>query len=251
MLLQTEESIEMVEKALSVIVPAYNMEPLLPKCLGSMVLDDDSVFARLEIIVVNDGSKDRTSEIAHEFEAKCPGVFRVIDKPNGNYGSCINVGLKAARGFYVRVLDADDYVETPNFHKYLEFVINETEGAGADLIVSTYDRVDLNGKCLGVADFGLQGFCRMTLSDALKDGCRYTIHSVTYKLANLKKMMVEYTKLGNTVFLTSHNIDFVSDICNRVAIINKGNVKGLYDLDEDPTVKDKLKDIFIKIYDEA
>ena len=67
----------------------------------------------------------------------------------------------------------------------------------------------------------------------------------------LKKMMVEYTRLGNTVFLTSHNIDFVSDICNRVAIINKGNVKGLYNLDEDPSVKEKLKDIFIKIYDEA
>lgn len=66
----------------------------------------------------------------------------------------------------------------------------------------------------------------------------------------LKKMMVEYAKMGNTVFLTSHNIDFVSDICNRVAIINKGNVKGLYDLDEDPSIKDKLKDIFIKIYDE-
>ena len=66
----------------------------------------------------------------------------------------------------------------------------------------------------------------------------------------LKKMMVEYTKLGNTVFLTSHNIDFVSDICNRVAIINKGNVKGLFDLDNDPSVKEELKDIFIKIYDE-
>ena len=66
----------------------------------------------------------------------------------------------------------------------------------------------------------------------------------------LKKMMVEYAKAGNTVFLTSHNIDFVSDICNRVAIINKGNVKGLFDLDEDPSIKDKLKDIFIKIYDE-
>ena len=66
----------------------------------------------------------------------------------------------------------------------------------------------------------------------------------------LKKMMVEYAKMGNTVFLTSHNIDFVSDICNRVAIINKGNVKGLFDLDEDPSLKDKLKDIFIKIYEE-
>ena len=67
----------------------------------------------------------------------------------------------------------------------------------------------------------------------------------------LKKMMVEYAKSGHTVFLTSHNIDFVSDICNRVAIINKGNVKGLFDLDEDTSIKDRLKDIFIKIYDEA
>ena len=66
----------------------------------------------------------------------------------------------------------------------------------------------------------------------------------------LKRMMVEYAALGNTVFLTSHNIDFVSDICNRVAIINKGNVKGLFDLDEDSSIKDKLKDIFIKIYDD-
>ena len=66
----------------------------------------------------------------------------------------------------------------------------------------------------------------------------------------LKKMMVEYAKKGNTVFLTSHNIDFVSDICNRVAIINKGNVKGLFNLDEDPSIKTKLKDIFIKIYEE-
>ena len=65
----------------------------------------------------------------------------------------------------------------------------------------------------------------------------------------LKKMMVEYAKSGNTVFLTSHNIDFVSDICNRVAIINKGNVKGLFDLDNDPAMKEKLKDIFIDIYE--
>ena len=66
----------------------------------------------------------------------------------------------------------------------------------------------------------------------------------------LKKMMVEYVKMGNTVFLTSHNIVFVSDICNRVAIINKGNVKGLFNLDEDAEIKAKLKDIFIKIYEE-
>ena len=178
----------MGEKVLSVIVPAYNMEALLPKCLGSMVVEDESIATRLEVIVVNDGSKDRTSEIAHEFRSRYPGVFSVIDKSNGNYGSCINVGLNAASGFYVRVLDADDYVETANFRKYLEFVIKEADESGADLIVTDYDRVDLNGTCLGVVDFGLQGFRRMTLCETLKDGCRYTIHSVTYKLENLKKI---------------------------------------------------------------
>ena len=62
---------------------------------------------KLEVIVVNDGSKDRTSEIAHGFEAMHPGVFRVIDKANGHYGSCINAGLKNASGPYVKVLDVD------------------------------------------------------------------------------------------------------------------------------------------------
>ena len=78
------------EKLLSVIIPSYNMEAYLPKCLGSLLIDDKELLQRLDVIVVNDGSKDRTSKIAHDFEVKYLGVFRVIDKENGNYGSCIN-----------------------------------------------------------------------------------------------------------------------------------------------------------------
>ena len=80
---------ETQNKILTVIVPSYNMEAYLPKCLGSLIIDDKELLRKLEVIVVNDGSKDRTSEIAHKFETKYPGVFRVIDKKNGHYGSCI------------------------------------------------------------------------------------------------------------------------------------------------------------------
>ena len=127
-----------MEKILSVIVPSYNMEKYLPKCLGSMVVASE-LMERLEVLVVNDGSKDRTSEIAHEFAAKWPGTFVVIDKENGNYGSCINAALPIATGMYVKVLDADDFYDTRTFSEYLEWLTNHSV---VDLVVSDWDYVD-------------------------------------------------------------------------------------------------------------
>ena len=97
----------MSAKLLTVIVPSYNMEKYLLKCLGSLIVAPE-LMERIEVIVVNDGSTDRTSEIAHSFEVKFPGVFRVIDKENGHYGSCVNAGLKMASGVFAKILDADD-----------------------------------------------------------------------------------------------------------------------------------------------
>ena len=111
-----------MNKILSIIVPSYNMEAYLPKCLGSLIIDEQELLQKLDVIVVNDGSKDRTSEIAHEFETKYPGVFRVVDKTNGHYGSCINAGLAVATGTFIKVLDADDYYLTDIFKDYLAVV---------------------------------------------------------------------------------------------------------------------------------
>lgn len=66
----------------------------------------------------------------------------------------------------------------------------------------------------------------------------------------LKKMMKEYASHGNTVFITSHNIDLVSKICDRVAIINEGKVVALYDLKKDPNRRLQLSKIFLDIYKE-
>ena len=111
----------MMEKILTICVPTYNMEALLPRCLDSFIIEEE-FMNRLEIIVVNDGSKDRSSEIAHQYEAKYPNSFIVIDKPNGNYGSCVNAALKIARGKYFRICDADDYYISKNLSDYISLL---------------------------------------------------------------------------------------------------------------------------------
>lgn len=129
-----------MNKTLSIIIPAYNMELYLRKCLNSLIIDRN--FDLLDIIIVNDGSKDGTLEIAKEYECKYPSVCRVIDKPNGNYGSCVNIGLKNAIGKYVKILDADDTFDK----KALEKVIDFLSKSYVDLLVTDYRLVDSCGR---------------------------------------------------------------------------------------------------------
>ena len=98
----------MKEKLLTIIIPTYNMERLLPKCLSSLLIKEENIFSMLEVLVIIDGAMDSSSQIAHSFQDKFPSVFRVIDKENGNYGSCVNRGLSECKGKYIKILDADD-----------------------------------------------------------------------------------------------------------------------------------------------
>lgn len=111
-----------MDKILTIIVPTYNMEKYLRRCLDSLIIDEEGLKL-LEVLVINDGSKDSSSKIAHEYQDKYPDTFRVIDKENGNYGSCINRGLKEATGKYIKILDADDYYDTLNLSLFIERLI--------------------------------------------------------------------------------------------------------------------------------
>lgn len=181
-------------KILSVIVPSYNMEKYLPKCLGSVVVAP-ALMEKLEVLVVNDGSKDRTSEIAHGFEAQYPGTFRVIDKANGNYGSCINRGLAEATGFYVKVLDADDFVDTAAFSDYLEALVEEAaKGDGAaDLVVTDYVVVDEAGKVTERPNFGLKESAA-SFGGRRRGDPRFTVHAVTYRTENVRRIGYRQTE---------------------------------------------------------
>lgn len=120
-----------MEKLLSIVIPTYNMEKYLDKCLTSLIADDD-ILDLLEVLVIIDGAKDRSSEIAHFYEHRYSQAFRVIDKENGNYGSCVNKGLFESTGKYIRVLDADDYFDTANFCSFIKYLKKEE----SDMIIS-------------------------------------------------------------------------------------------------------------------
>lgn len=145
-----------MKKILSVIVPSYNMEAYLARALDSLMVSDSDLRDRLDVLVVNDGSRDHTSEIAHEYANRYPEIVRVVDKPNGNYGSCINAALPLAEGYYIRVLDADDTYDTLAFERYLHFVSGcAAEDDAIDLILSDYCHVDSSGRMLSYAPLGL------------------------------------------------------------------------------------------------
>ena len=122
-------------KLLTIAIPSYNSQDYLSKCIESLLPGGDDV----EIIVVNDGSKDNTSKIGHEYAQKYPSMVKVIDKPNGGHGSAVNAGLEAATGLYYKVVDSDDWVKE---NAYLEILDKLRDFAGSrtviDMLISNF-----------------------------------------------------------------------------------------------------------------
>lgn len=123
-----------MSKLLTIVIPAYNMHDYLRRCLDSICVE--SVMDKVQVLVVNDGSTDDTSQIAHEYEQLYPHYFQVIDKENGNYGSCMNVALPLAVGKYFRTLDADDWYDSDAYSRF----VSDLFSTNADLIIT--EKVD-------------------------------------------------------------------------------------------------------------
>lgn len=122
---------------LSIGVPSYNVESYLEHDLATYA--DPRLEGLVEVIVVNDGSTDATHQIAQGFVDRMPGVFRLIDKPNGGHGSAVNAAMAAARGRYFRVIDADDWATTDAL---VEFA-RRLEGTQADLVCDVKREVNM------------------------------------------------------------------------------------------------------------
>ena len=111
-----------MKKLLSVVVPAYNVEAYLAGCLESLLNTEER--EKTEILVIDDGSKDTTGNIADRFQTLYPSVVRVIHKENGGHGSTINAGIREASGQYFRVLDSDDCVDSEAYDSYLKKLVD-------------------------------------------------------------------------------------------------------------------------------
>ncbi len=107
-------------KTLTFLIPCYNVSSCVSHCIDSMLVDD--LFDDIEILLINDGSKDNTLDVLREYENKYPSVIRVIDKENGGWGTAINLGIREATGKYLKEVDADDWVSSENLKEYIAFL---------------------------------------------------------------------------------------------------------------------------------
>ncbi len=114
---------------LSVIVPVYGTEKYIDTCLSSALKAVEGIDA--EIIIVNDGTKDRAGELAQRYVAENPNVMVYFEKENSGLADTKNYGLKHARGEYVTFLDSDDYIEPEMYREMMGIVDDE----GSDCVV--------------------------------------------------------------------------------------------------------------------
>lgn len=105
----------------SVIVPVYNVEKYLERCLDSLI---EQTLEEIEIIVVNDGSTDRSGELADQYCSRFENIISV-SKPNGGLSDARNYGMKYVSGEYIAFVDSDDYVEKTMFEKLYTKAHNE------------------------------------------------------------------------------------------------------------------------------
>ncbi len=127
-------------KLLTVTVPCYNSQDYMEKCIDSLLRGGD----RVEIIVINDGSKDSTGAIADRYAAAHPDIVRVVHQENGGHGAGINAGLKNATGKYFKVVDSDDEV-SGDFVAFLDQLEQCDKQGGVDLFVTNYYYVHTDG----------------------------------------------------------------------------------------------------------
>lgn len=119
---------------LSIAIPSYNSESYLHYCVHSLVIGGDQV----EILIINDGSSDKTQEIAEELAMRYPNV-RAIFQENKGHGGAVNTGIREAKGKYFKVVDSDDWVDARAYIKILETLMQLEEAeTPVDALISNF-----------------------------------------------------------------------------------------------------------------
>ena len=208
-------------KLLTFTIPCYNSESYMEKCIDSILPGGEDV----EIIIVDDGSKDRTAEIADAYAAKYPTIVRAIHQENGGHGEAVNAGIRNATGLYFKVVDSDDWVD-PDAYKQILDKLREMAGSqtNLDMLLANYvyEKEGVKNKRV----MRQKGFPKdevFTWSDIphFYKGHYILMHSVIYRTKLLHECNLElpkhtfyvdniyvYTPLPNVKTMYYMNVDF-------------------------------------------
>ncbi len=173
-------------KLLTVAVPCYNSEAYMEKCINSLLSGGEDV----EIIIINDGSTDRTGEIADAYARNYPSIVRAVHQKNGGHGEGVNTGIREATGMFFKVVDSDDWVEEEAYHQVLETLEKLLGGSETlDMLISNfvYDKQGVSRKkvmhyrhCLPVGEMFQWDQAHM------HKGTYILMHSVIYRTQMLR-----------------------------------------------------------------
>ena len=170
-----------VDKILTITVPSYNVEKFLENTLKSFV--DERVLSAIEVLIVDDGSKDNTAEIGRKYEEKYPDTFRIISKENGGHGSTINRGIQEARGKYFKVVDGDDWVDREGFAE----LVHRLKNCNIDYIFTNYYEVnDGTGELNAITFPGIEKEIEMPF-EKIANETRISMHALIIKTSILKE----------------------------------------------------------------
>lgn len=122
-------------KIITFAVPCYNSAAYMERCIETLLPGGDDV----EIIIVNDGSKDDTGKIADSYAAKYPGIVKAIHQENGGHGEGVNAGLRNAAGLYYKVVDSDDWLDVPGLLQVIAKLKELSDiGTAPDMMICNY-----------------------------------------------------------------------------------------------------------------
>lgn len=194
-------------KLLSVVVPCYNSQDYMRYCIESLLPGGESV----EILIVNDGSGDKTGEIADEYAAKYPSIIKSIHQANGGHGEAVNTGIRYATGGYFKVVDSDDWVDTRAYLKILAALEQlEADGETIDLLVSNfvYDKEGAKFKKVMRYDNVLPENKVLTWDEIgrFRKGQYLMMHSLLYRTAVLREcglVLPKHTFYVDNLYVTA------------------------------------------------
>lgn len=180
-------------KILSLIIPSYNSEKYLGKCICSLLVPE--VLDQLDIIIVNDGSTDGTAAVAEKYCAAYPDSVRLISQENKGHGGALNTGFAAAVGKYLKPIDADDWVETETLPQFLRLL----ETCDSDVVLTHHHTIDIGtGEVKNWRSYPKEFGRRYSLDEIMADWKSFdrslTFHGITYNTAFYRQYGIQLSE---------------------------------------------------------
>lgn len=206
-----------MKKILTISVAAYNSEKWIDKSLNSFIVPE--IIKDIEVLVINDGSTDRTSLIVQKYTSKYPDTFFLIDKENGGHGSTINMSIKAARGRYFKIVDSDDWVEKEG----IIALVNKLKNIEVDAVISPYYIVDetYSSKTLmdSISELDRKYINRIVYIDQLNVKWNLSMHALTFRTEMLQSNFIKIDE--KCFFVDLEYISFYISYVNTTFIMGK------------------------------